>query len=224
MKWKDSGEMNEQSIRNKEEYFDEEQYSPWTKRKGPAKIFKFNQSSLIFVLLGLAIVTSITALLMLLLGKYNVTSNNDQVAALQQRIHQLEDRLDKYDAIDEKVTEIWEQAKSFEKFKDRFDRDEASTSLRMDHLTMSMEKLQKQFSDLSSSSSSAPAAAAQQFRATAAGKGASSVTYHTVVPGDTFYSISKHYHIEVKDLLKLNGLKENSILKIGQKLRVSNLQ
>jgi LysM repeat protein len=222
MKWKDSG-VNEQPESNKEEYFDEEQYSPWTKRNSAAGLVKLDKSSVMFVLLGLAIVISVAALLMLLLGNHNDTSNDGRVASLQKRVDQLEERLDKYDGIDAKVTEIWEQAKSFEKFKDRFDRDEASTSLRMDHLTMSLEKLQKQFSDFGSAPLS-PVAAALQSRKTAEQQRPSSVTYHTVVPGDTLYSISKRYHIEVKDLLKLNGLKKGSVLKIGQKLRVSDLR
>jgi LysM repeat protein len=43
---------------------------------------------------------------------------------------------------------------------------------------------------------------------------------HTVKKGDTLYSIAKATNTSVNSLLKLNGLKEKSILKIGQKIKV----
>lgn len=44
--------------------------------------------------------------------------------------------------------------------------------------------------------------------------------YHTVVAGDTLYSISKQYHTKVKVLISLNNL-STYILEIGQKLKIS---
>jgi murein DD-endopeptidase MepM/ murein hydrolase activator NlpD len=44
--------------------------------------------------------------------------------------------------------------------------------------------------------------------------------YHTVVRGDTLTRIAKRYGTSVGNLLKLNNLKVNSILRIGQKIRI----
>jgi LysM repeat protein len=44
--------------------------------------------------------------------------------------------------------------------------------------------------------------------------------YHTVVAGDTLYSISKQYHTKVKILISLNNL-STYILEIGQRLKIS---
>jgi LysM repeat protein len=44
--------------------------------------------------------------------------------------------------------------------------------------------------------------------------------YHTVVAGDTLYSISKQYHTKVKILISLNNL-FTYILEIGQRLKIS---
>ena len=44
--------------------------------------------------------------------------------------------------------------------------------------------------------------------------------YHTVVAGDTLYSISKQYNKDVNDLIRLNNL-STYILYIGQKLRIA---
>jgi len=45
--------------------------------------------------------------------------------------------------------------------------------------------------------------------------------YHTVVRGETLYSISKKYGLSVGDILQLNGLKKDQTLKVGQKLLVA---
>ena len=48
-----------------------------------------------------------------------------------------------------------------------------------------------------------------------------SLQSYTVRPGDTLYSIARKYGITLSDLLKLNNLTENSILKIGFELKLS---
>jgi murein DD-endopeptidase MepM/ murein hydrolase activator NlpD len=45
--------------------------------------------------------------------------------------------------------------------------------------------------------------------------------YHTVKKGETLSRIAKQYDTSVAILLKLNNLKYNSILRIGQKIRIS---
>ena len=147
MKWKDSGDMSNNEEEEKEEFFDEEQYSPWADGKENKKGGKLGKMPLLFFLLAGAIVALVAALLMLILNGNGDAVNTQKIAQLERQLQQYEERLSKYEAIDEKVTRIWEQAKSFEKFKDRFDRSEASMSLRMDHLTMSLEALQKQLTE-----------------------------------------------------------------------------
>lgn len=44
--------------------------------------------------------------------------------------------------------------------------------------------------------------------------------YHTIRKGDTLGGIAKRYHTTVKNLCRINGIKENKILQIGKKLRV----
>ena len=43
---------------------------------------------------------------------------------------------------------------------------------------------------------------------------------YTVVKGDTLYSIAKRNGTTVQKLCKLNGLKQNSVLPVGKRLRV----
>jgi len=45
--------------------------------------------------------------------------------------------------------------------------------------------------------------------------------YHSIESGDTLYSISKKYNISIEKLCELNDMKDNIIIKIGQKIRCS---
>ena len=179
MKWKDSGDMNDREEKTGEDQFDEEQYSPWAEGKEAKKSINLGRFRVPPLLLISAVGVLMAVLLVVLLSGGGDTAGHQRIAALEQRVSQLEDRLDKYEGIDEKVTAIWEQAKSFEKFKDRFDRGEASISLRMDHLTMSLEALQKQLNE----------ARSHQARVAAkepdSDKSSSKAKYHQVEPGDT---------------------------------------
>lgn len=44
--------------------------------------------------------------------------------------------------------------------------------------------------------------------------------YHIVRKGDTLYAISKKYGISLKKILQINHIEENSILRIGQKIKL----
>jgi LysM repeat protein len=218
MKWKDSGDRMDNEEDVKEEFFDEEQYSPWTDAKEHPKGTRSGKIPILFILLAGAIIALVAALLMLLFNGNGDAANAQKIAALQEQLDRYEERLEKYEAIDEKVTRIWEQAKSFEKFQDRFDRSEASMSLRMDHLTMSLETLQKQVNTTRQSKKAVPAPA--KSASSKPSKPAGGIQYHRVQPGDTLYSISKKYALKVEELLAMNRMKAGSVIVPGQKLIV----
>jgi LysM repeat protein len=216
MKWKDPGEMvDKQTSTIEEENFDEEQFSPWADQKGQQKQQLLNKTPLLLVLLVAAIAAVVAILLMLVMGGKS-TIGAGQLASFDERLKKLEMRLDKYEAIDEKVTRIWEQAKSFEKFKGRFDRTEASMSLRMDHLTMSLETLQKKLAQVQK-----PVVRSASPKKTAMPKLSENEKYHRVQAGDTIYSISKKYNLTMDHLIRLNRLEPDSVIQPGQKLNVS---
>ena len=45
--------------------------------------------------------------------------------------------------------------------------------------------------------------------------------YHNIESGDTLFSIAKKYNISIEKLCELNNMKDNIIIKIGQKIRCS---
>ena len=49
-------------------------------------------------------------------------------------------------------------------------------------------------------------------------------TFHTVQAGDCLWSISRHYQVPLEDLLEMNALNKDSVLKIGQKIIIKKSQ
>ena len=50
---------------------------------------------------------------------------------------------------------------------------------------------------------------------------AAAIKYHTIANGDTLSGIARKYHTTVKELCRLNGIKETTILQLGKKIRVN---
>lgn len=69
---------------------------------------------------------------------------------------------------------------------------------------------------------STPAASqsASSSKSSAATSSSSSKQWHTIKSGDTLYALSRKYGTTVKAICSLNGIKESTTLKVGQKLRV----
>ena len=60
----------------------------------------------------------------------------------------LEEQIVRFQDIDDKLTPILEQAQALEQLKDRFDRLEASMTLRMDHIGTGLNDLQKKIAQV----------------------------------------------------------------------------
>ncbi|HAC40881.1 MAG TPA: hypothetical protein DCF48_04865 [Rikenellaceae bacterium] len=44
--------------------------------------------------------------------------------------------------------------------------------------------------------------------------------YHTVRSGDTLSAIARRYKTSVREICRLNGIKETTVLQVGRRLRV----
>ena len=225
MKWKDTGDGEAAKPEKSDPYYEDDGYASF-KEKGlkTAAILSGNPVRYLYWGIGIAGVIGVVLLVMLLFSNINEPADQAHISALEQRIQRLEQRLEKYDGVDEKVTRIWEQAKSFETFKTRFDRSEASMSLRMDHLAMSLDALQKKTDDTlkkvgNLEKVSAPQAAPVNPPPV---KQAATVKTHTVAAGDTLFSISRRYNLSVEKLRSINKLTEKTVIHVGQTLTVSS--
>jgi hypothetical protein len=185
------------------------------------------RNSSVWIVLGVAILGLI---IILILPRVRPSgAGEEQILALETRIEALEQQLAKFDSVDDNVSRIWEQAKSFEQFKERFERTDASTSLRMDHLATSLSAVQKRLENLEKSRASAVKAqppadktVSTAPKATPARrKPASEIAFHTVAKGDTLYSVGRKYGLKVDQLLEINHLPADTVIKPGQRLRVT---
>ncbi|GAB6909628.1 putative MltD1 [Desulfosarcina cetonica] len=235
MKWKDTGgveDPNPEETENdasKDPYYEDDGYAHF-KEKGlrPSGILSGNPIHYLYWGLGIAVVIGVVLLVILIFSYSGEQAGAARIDALEQRLAKIEHQLEKVDGVDEKVTHIWEQAKDFETFKTRFDRSEASTSLRMDHLAMSLDALQKKIDTASRKvnqlaqvpTSRPPAKPSATVRSTTK-KTAAAAKTHTVVAGDTLYSISRKYDLTVDQIRSLNKLKKENVIHVGQKLVVS---
>ncbi len=218
MKWTDTDESADPNGKTSDLYFEEDTDDNWNNSGQEAPIGQRANSRVFFLIVGVVVVAVIAVLLVFLLPGGRESGLRSRISDLEERISALEEKINRFEAIDQKVTRIWEQAKSFEKFKARFDRTEASTSLRMDHLTMSLEALQKKLSTFEKRVNTAAKPTGQiQVRQPASPP---SVKYHQVKAGETLFSISRRYGLSVDQLLKLNDMKKNAVIKPGQKLVV----
>lgn len=224
MKWKDTGDGEGANPEKSDPYYEDDGYSSF-KENGLKKtaILSGNPVRYLYWGLGIAVVAGVVMLVMLLFSNINEPADQAHISQLEQRIVQLERRLEKVDGVDDKVTRIWDQAKSFEKFKTRFDRSEASMSLRMDHLAMSLDALQKKTDETLKKVGileKAPAPPAAPASHPPARKAAAKT--HTVAAGDTLFSISRRYNLSVEELRSINKLKKGAVINVGQTLTVSS--
>jgi LysM repeat protein len=225
MKWKDTGGGEAANPEKNDPYYEDDGYSSF-KEKGlkKAAILSGNPVRYLYWGLGIAVVAGVVLLVMLLFSNINEPTDLARISALEQKIEELEQRLEKVDGVDEKVTRIWEQAKSFETFKTRFDRSEASMSLRMDHLAMSLDSLQKKTDETLKKVGNlekAPAPPVASVSPSPAKK-AAAAKIHTVAAGDTLFSISRRYNLSVEKLRSINKLNEKTVIHVGQRLTVSS--
>lgn len=218
MKWKDSDHISGEDQPGEEDLLEDEGYTPWENKKhrGNHMASRGNRV-MIYAAIGVAVIVLLGGVLV---PQIKVAAQKAEVEALEAKVTMLQKRMEKYESIDEKVTRIWEQAKAFEKFKERFDRSESSTLLRMDHLAMSLDELQKQTDAAIKKidrKASIPTASKKSKPVSVKNK----TVYHTVKPGETLYSISKAYDLDVKVLMKKNNLSPASVLQVGQKLAIN---
>ena len=172
--------------------------------------------------------TVLLILLILLLG-----ATMGIIIGSKARIKQLEDRIVKLETIEYRLTQIWEQAESFDQFKERLDKLEASSSktvsfdqlkdridkleassLKTAYLVENQDRLPKQITQKTPSKveSSIPSKAPQKN---------AQKRYHTVTSGETLYSISHKYGLPVEKIRLLNKLTDESVIHPGQKLLLS---
>lgn len=154
-------------------------------------------------------------LLILLFARNRSTALEKRIAALENSVKNLEQMVDKSNVVDNRVAQVWEQAQTFQQFKERFDRSEAALTARMDQIVINLDSLQKKMSRVRTQK-------AKTSKTATVSKKTTGNRYHTVKPGETLYQIAPRYGLTIKKLRQLNKLGESDTIYPGQKLVVGN--
>jgi LysM repeat protein len=209
MNHKDSDLTGQENSEPEQNDFYEQEYLQWDKKKKTkfgSGVFNLPQTiplSWVGVFFLIFIVVLILALGGIL-GK---------LSGFENRLITLEEQMVRFQDIDDKLTLALKQSNGLEPFKDRFDRLEASMSLRMDHLVTAMNNLQKDIAQVKAQKT-------QVVKPAAVVKKPPKKRYHTVRPGDTLYNIARKYGVTVKKIRALNKLSDRAVIHPGQKLIV----
>ena len=152
--------------------------------------------------------TFLIILLILLLG-----ATMGVIIGSKTRIKLLENRIAKLENIEYRLTEMWEQIDSFDRFKDRLDKLEVSLS-KTENFVKNLDRLPKKIADNTPSEveNSLPSKILPKIV---------QKRYHTVTSGETLFSISHRYGLPVDQIRLLNKLTDESVIHPGQKLLVS---
>jgi len=153
--------------------------------------------------------TFLVILLILLLG-----ATMGIIISSKTRIKQLEGRIAKLEKIEYRLTQIWEQAESFDQFKDHLDKLEVSLS-KTEYLVKNLAHSPKKIAQKTPPEKvekSIPSKIAQKI---------AQKRYHTVTSGETLYSISYQYGLPVEKIRLMNKLTEASVIRPGQRLLIS---
>ena len=150
----------------------------------------------------------LTVLLILLLG-----ATMGIIIGSKTRMKQLEDRIGKLETMEYRLTQLWEQAESFDRFKDRLDKLEVSLS-KTNYLLKDQNHLPKKIAEKTPPKveNSTPIRVPQKI---------AKKRYHTVTSGETLYSISHRYGLPVENIRLSNELTDDSVIHPGQKLLIS---
>lgn len=137
----------------------------------------------------------------------------NRIATLENRLKTFEEKITKLDMVNDRVAQVWEQAQTFQQFKERFDRSEAALTSRMDQIVINLSNLQKQMPKVRTQK-------AETSKTAKVSKKTTGNRYHIVKPGETLYQIGPRYGLTVKKLRQLNKLGDGDTIYPGQKLVV----
>lgn len=203
-----TGQVNSEPEKND---FYKEEYLLWDKKKKTkfgSRVFKIPET-IPFSWFGIGALILVILLILVLGGSLGT------IVGFENRLKKLEERVVRFQDVDNKVTQVFEQAQAFEQFKERFDRLEASMTLRMDHVVKGLNNIQKKMAQVRTKK-------IEVVKPAKVAKKTTKKRYYTVRRGDTLYKISRRYGLTVKKIRILNKLSDKAVIHPGQKLLVGS--
>jgi len=150
-------------------------------------------------------------LLILLFARNKIAGLENRITELEISVKNIGESADKLGIVDNRMTQVLEQAQTIQQLKERVDRSEAALTSRMNQIVVKLDRLQKQIPK-------ALPHKARTLKSAKIPKKSASNSYHIVKPGETLYQIGLQYGLTVKKMRQLNKLGKNDIIHPGQKL------
>ena len=215
MEWKDSEDAESLEKEPEGDFLEDEDYPVWQKPKKSLfgdKLFK--KPEIPFIAMGVGLIVLIILFVVSISGRDNTNVDN-QVASIEKRLRQIEDRLNNLELNTGGGKQIEGQNSKLVEINDKISRLEASVALRMDQIAAEMNRMQKRASSSRTSSTRAKKTTTSKPAQTT-----SNLKYHQVRAGETMYGIGKRYGLKLEELLRLNKMKSGAVIYPGQKLVV----
>jgi len=209
MTWQDSDEEIKIDPPDEPEYR-EEDYSPLGPKKKPlGTIFQKPDWPFRWIIVGFVVVVFLA---MLFFSGSDPSEPTPKLKTLEKRMMQLENRLAALEPQTGQAKSADPENQKITQYMGRFDRFEAATTERMDHLTKRLDNLSKKTPVAKPPVTKRPAADASTKK--------TDVQYHLVSKGETLYSISRAYGLTLDELRRLNKLDDKVSIYPGQKLKI----
>lgn len=159
------------------------------------------------VILGLGLVVVVVLLVMLFRGGTEV--NTGDMESLRARVSQVEARLIRIDTTVPKTGPLEEKINALSESLAKLESSERALRAQVDKLSQAIEKMPEKQAPVVTKKEVTPPPSQTKGR------------YHEVSRGETLYRIAKQYKISVDQLRRMNNLKENQAIYVGQKLLVA---
>ncbi len=195
------------SAEDEEEDYPEQDYKVWEKSRPLAN------RVLMFAALGVSLLALVIFVIWFTFP-VEKSSDSKQLKMLETRVRTLENKLLRFDQVNEQLIRLENQTKKFAHAVDRFDQFETNTTLRMDVLAKALDTLQNEPVEIKPVASDVAKIESPK-------KETLTERYHIVRSGETLYSISRHYSLTVDKLREFNKLKIDTTIYPGQKLIIS---
>jgi len=213
MKWKDSDEDAGPRTGGGGIDFDGDKFS--LEKDNDANDLRpnlFKKNLMPFVMVGAGVVVLIILLMVFFSGPPK-TAGTGNLKTLESNVKQLEARIANLEGNQEQIAALSGQLKTLTQLERQVGRLETTVAIQLNVVTKELESLKKMPSGAQPKKvpveQTAPVPADDQ-----------QSQYHEVLQGENIYRIGLRYGLKVNELLRLNNMEPEAVIRPGQKLRV----
>ncbi len=211
------------------DYYSEDTYSPWKKGNVDGLVSNISKhSGLLFVIIGAAVFI-LVALFVFLPRLQSPAADNKQVAEMESKIKKLEIRLGEMEQNYQKIANVAIHDDRLEQVSGRLDKLGSTTNHRLDQIAKELENIRKPQSQQKAEAPVKMLSQAQKPEVTSPAKPVAATEktkttgkYHEVKPQETLFGLSRLYGVSVEELRRLNKMAPTEMIRIGQRLKISD--